>query len=206
MNFGKQFKEGLITNNPVLVQVLGMCSVLAITTSFFNGLGMGVAVTVILTLSNIIISAIRKIVPDKIRIAMFIVVIAGFVTMVDLFLQAFVPALAESLGVFIPLIVVNCIILGRAESFSYKNGIGASFVDGICQGIGYTLTLMAMCIIREFLGNGTFGGGLLGPDAKGIQIIPAEFGIGVMTLPVGGFIVLGVLIAAMQWALAKSKK
>ena len=206
MNFGKQFKEGLITNNPVLVQVLGMCSVLAITTSFFNGLGMGVAVTVILTLSNVIISAIRKIVPDKIRIAMFIVVIAGFVTMVDLFLQAFVPALAESLGVFIPLIVVNCIILGRAESFSYKNGIGASFVEGICQGIGYTLTLLAMCIIREFLGNGTFGGGLLGPEAKGIQIIPAEFGIGVMTLPVGGFLTLGVLIAAMQWALSKSKK
>ena len=206
MNFGKQFKEGLITNNPVLVQVLGMCSVLAITTSFFNGLGMGVAVTVILTLSNIIISAIRKIVPDKIRIAMFIVVIAGFVTMVDLFLQAFVPALAESLGVFIPLIVVNCIILGRAESFSYKNGVVASLVDGICQGIGYTLTLLAMCIIREFLGNGTFGGGLLGPEAKGIQIIPAEFGIGVMTLPVGGFLTLGVLIAVMQWALAKSKK
>ena len=206
MNFGKQFKEGLITNNPVLVQVLGMCSVLAITTSFFNGLGMGVAVTVILTLSNVIISAIRKIVPDKIRIAMFIVVIAGFVTMVDLFLQAFVPALAESLGVFIPLIVVTCIILGRAESFSYKNGVGASFVDGICQGIGYTLTLLAMCIIREFLGNGTFGGGLLGPEAKGIQIIPAEFGIGVMTLPVGGFLTLGVLIAAMQWALSKSKK
>ena len=206
MNFGKQFKEGLITNNPVLVQVLGMCSVLAITTSFFNGLGMGVAVTVILTLSNVIISAIRKIVPDKIRIAMFIVVIAGFVTMVDLVLQAFVPALAESLGVFIPLIVVNCIILGRAESFSYKNGVAASFVDGICQGIGYTLTLLAMCIIREFLGNGTFGGGLLGPEAKGIQIIPAEFGIGVMTLPVGGFLTLGVLIAAMQWALSKSKK
>ena len=206
MNLGKQFKEGLITNNPVLVQMLGLCSVLAITTSFFNGLGMGVAVTVILTLSNIIISAIRKIVPDKIRIAMFIVVIAGFVTMVDLFLQAFVPALAESLGVFIPLIVVNCIILGRAESFSYKNGVLASLVDGICQGIGYTLTLLAMCIIREFLGNGTFGGGLLGPEAKGIQIIPAEFGIGVMTLPVGGFLTLGVLIAAMQWALSKSKK
>ena len=206
MNFGKQFKEGLITNNPVLVQVLGMCSVLAITTSFFNGLGMGAAVTVILTLSNVIISLIRKIVPDKIRIAMFIVVIAGFVTVVDLCLQAFIPALAESLGVFIPLIVVNCIILGRAESFSYKNGVAASFVDGICQGIGYTLTLLAMCIIREFLGNGTFGGGLLGPEAKGIQIIPAEFGIGVMTLPVGGFLTLGVLIAVMQWALSKSKK
>ena len=206
MNFGKQFKEGLLTNNPVLVQVLGMCSVMAITTSFFNGIGMGVAVTIILTLSNIIISAIRKIVPDKIRIAMFIVVIAGFVTMVDLFLQAFVPALAESLGVFIPLIVVNCIILGRAESFSYKNGVGASLVDGICQGIGYTLVLLAMCIIREFLGAGTFGGGLLGPDGKGIQIMPGEYAAGMMTLPVGGFLTLACLIAAMQWALSKSKK
>ena len=197
MNLKKQFMEGLLTQNPVLVQVLGMCSTMAITTSFFNGLGMGVAVLVILTLSNVIISLIRKIVPDKIRIAMFIVVIAGFVTMVDLFLQAFVPALAESLGVFIPLIVVNCIILGRAESFSYKNGIGASFVDGICQGIGYTLVLLAMCFIRELLGAGTLAG---------FRIIPEQFPIGVLTLPVGGFLVLGCLIAAMQWALSKNKK
>ena len=206
MNLKKQFMDGLLYQNPVLVQVLGMCSTMAITTSFFNGLGMGVAVLVILTLSNVIISLIRKIVPDKIRIAMFIVVIAGFVTMVDLFLQAFVPALAESLGVFIPLIVVNCIILGRAESFSYKNGVAASFFDGIFQGIGYTLVLLVMCIIREFLGAGTFGGGLLGVDGKGIQILPSQFPAGMLTLPVGGFLVLGCLIAAMQWALSKSKK
>ena len=205
MNLKKQFMEGLLTQNPVLVQVLGMCSTMAITTSFFNGLGMGVAVLVILTLSNVIISAIRKIVPDKIRIAMFIVVIAGFVTAVDLCIQAFVPALAESLGVFIPLIVVNCIILGRAESFSYKNGIVPSFFDGIFQGIGYTVVLLLMCIIREFLGGGTFGGGLLGIDGKGIQIFPAEFGVKMLTLPVGGFLVLGCLIAAMQWALNKKK-
>ena len=205
MNLGKQFKEGLITNNPVLVQVLGMCSTMAITTSFFNGLGMGVAVTVILTLSNVIIAAIRKIVPDKIRIAMFIVVIAGFVTCVDLSIQAFLPDLANSLGVFIPLIVVNCIILGRAESFSYKNGVAASFFDGIFQGIGYTVVLLIMCIIRELLGAGTFGGGILGPDLKGIQIIPSQFPAGMLTLPVGGFLVLGCLIAFMQWALAKSK-
>ncbi|BCK83900.1 electron transport complex subunit RsxE [Dysosmobacter sp. NSJ-60] len=205
MNLKKQFMEGLITQNPVLVQVLGMCSTMAITTSFFNGLGMGVAVTVILTLSNVIISAIRKIVPDKIRIAMFIVVIAGFVTCVDLLIQAFVPALAESLGVFIPLIVVNCIILGRAESFSYKNGIAASFFDGIFQGIGYTVVLMVMCIIREFLGTGTFGGGLLNGGA-GIRILPEQFPIGVLTLPVGGFLVLAALIAAMQWALSRPKK
>ena len=206
MNLKKQFMDGLLYQNPVLVQVLGMCSTMAITTSFFNGLGMGVAVLVILTLSNVIISAIRKIVPDKIRIAMFIVVIAGFVTMVDLFLQAFVPALAESLGVFIPLIVVNCIILGRAESFSYKNGVVASFFDGIFQGIGYTVVLLAMCIIRELLGAGTFGGGILGPDGKGIQIIPSQFPAGMLTLPVGGFLVLGCLIAAMQWALNRNKK
>ncbi|MGO5050591.1 electron transport complex subunit RsxE [Dysosmobacter sp. Sow4_B12] len=206
MNLKKQFMDGLLYQNPVLVQVLGMCSTMAITTSFFNGLGMGLAVTIILTLSNVIISAIRKIVPDKIRIAMFIVVIAGFVTMVDLFLQAFVPALAESLGVFIPLIVVNCIILGRAESFSYKNGVVASFFDGVFQGIGYTLVLLTMCIIRELLGAGTFGGGLLGAGGKGIQIIPAQFPAGMLTLPVGGFLVLGCLIAAMQWALSKSKK
>ena len=161
MNFGKQFKEGLITQNPVTVQLLGMCSVLAITTTLFNGIGMGLSVLVILTLSNIIISAMRKIIPDKIRIAMFIVVIAGFVTCVDLLIQAFVPALSESLGVFIPLIVVNCIILGRAEAFSYKNGVVASFWDGIFQGIGYTAVLVVMCVIREFLGAGTILGGLL---------------------------------------------
>jgi electron transport complex protein RnfE len=195
----------LITNNPVLVQVLGMCSTMAITTSLMNGLGMGVSVLIILTLSNIVISAIRKIVPDKIRIAMFIVVIAGFVTCVDLALQAFLPDIAASLGVFIPLIVVNCIILGRAESFAYKNGVLASAVDGICQGIGYTAVLIVMSVIRELLGAGTFGGGLLGADAKGIQIIPSQFPIGMLTLPVGGFLVLGCLIAAMQWALAKSK-
>ena len=205
MNLGKQFKDGLLTQNPVLVQVLGMCSTMAITTSFFNGIGMGVAVTIILTLSNVIISAMRKIIPDKIRIAMFIVVIAGFVTCVDLSIQAFLPDLANSLGVFIPLIVVNCIILGRAESFSYKNGVAASFFDGIFQGIGYTVVLLIMCIIRELLGAGTFGGGILGPDLKGIQIIPSQFPAGMLTLPVGGFLVLGCLIAFMQWALAKSK-
>ena len=210
MKLGTQFKEGLLTQNPVLVQVLGMCSTMAITTSFFNGIGMGVAVTIILTLSNMIIAAMRKIIPDKIRIAMFIVVIAGFVTCVDLSIQAFLPDLANSLGVFIPLIVVNCIILGRAEGFASKNGIGASAVDGVCQGIGYTLVLIVMCVIREFLGSGKFGGGLLGGGAlgkaPGITIIPEEFGIKVLTLPVGGFLTLGCLIALMQWALAKSAK
>jgi len=142
-------------------------------------------------------AALRKIVPDKIRIAMFIVVIAGFVTCVDLLLQAFFESIAASLGVFIPLIVVNCIILGRAESFSYKNGVGASFFDGIFQGLGYTAVLLAMCFIRELLGAGTLAG---------FRIIPEQFPIGILTLPVGGFLVLGFLIAAMQWALSKSKE
>ena len=210
MNLGKQFKDGMLTQNPVLVQVLGMCSTMAITTSFFNGIGMGVAVTIILTLSNIIISAMRKIIPDKIRIAMFIVVIAGFVTCVDLSIQAVLPDLANSLGVFIPLIVVNCIILGRAEAFASKNTVGASTVDGICQGIGYTIVLIIMCVFRELLGSGKFGGGLLGGgglgSAPGITIFPEEFGIKLLTLPVGGFLTLGALIALMQWALAKSEK
>jgi electron transport complex protein RnfE len=197
MNFGKQFKEGLITNNPVLVQLLGMCSTMAITTSITNGVGMGVSVLIILTLSNIAISAIRKIVPNKIRIAMYIVVIAGFVTCVDLLLQAFVPAIAKSLGVFIPLIVVNCIILGRAEAFAAKSSIGAAAVDGICQGLGYTVVLLIMSTIRELLGSGCL---------LGVQIIPKQFPALLISLPVGGFIVLGCLIAAMQWALARPKK
>lgn len=206
MNVKKQFFDGLINQNPSLVQLLGMCPLLAITTSMFNGLGMGLAVTIILTCSNVVISALRKIIPNKVRIACYIVVIAGFVTMVDLLLKGFVPALSESLGLFIPLIVVNCIILGRAEAFSYKNGVGASFFDGIFQGIGYTVVLLIMCIIREFLGAGTFGGGILGPDLKGIQILPSQFPAGMLTLPVGGFLVLGCLIALMQWALARPKK
>ncbi|MBR7150311.1 MAG: electron transport complex subunit E [Oscillospiraceae bacterium] len=196
MNFKKQLKDGLITQNPVLVQLLGMCSTLAITTSISNGLGMGVAVLIILTLSNIIIAALRKYIPNEVRIACFIVVIAGFVTIVDLCLQAFVPAIAKSLGVFIPLIVVNCIILGRAEAFASKNGVLASAVDGICQGIGYTLVLIVMCAIRELLGAGTL---------MGIQIMPAGYTPALMmVLPVGGFLTLGCLIAVMQWALAKS--
>ena len=210
MNLGKQFKDGMLPQNPVLVQVLGMCSSMAITSSFFFGIGMGVAVTIILTLSNVFISLLRKIIPNEVRIACYIVVIAGFVTCVDLLLKAFVPALSNSLGVFIPLIVVNCIILGRAEGFASKNGVGASAVDGVCQGIGYTLVLIVMCVFREFFGSGKFGGGLLGGgalgSAPGITIFPEEFGIKVLTLPVGGFLTLGALIAAMQWALARSEK
>lgn len=204
MNPKKQLMDGLFFQNPVTVQLLGMCSTMAITTTLFNGLGMGVSVLIILTLSNILIAALRKIIPNNIRIACFIVVIAGFVTIVDLMLQAFIPALSKSLGLFIPLIVVNCIILGRAEAFSYKNTIAASTLDGIFQGLGYTIILVIMCVIREFLGAGTFGGGILN-GGDGIQILPEQFPMGMLTLPVGGFLVLACLIAAMQWALSKSK-
>ena len=204
MNVKKQFMDGLIHQTPVTVQLLGMCSVLAITTTMFNGIGMGLSVLVILTLSNVIISALRKIIPNKIRIACYIVVIAGFVTIVDLCLQAYLPALAESLGLFIPLIVVNCIILGRAEGFASKNGVAASTVDGIFQGLGYTVILVIMCVIREFLGAGAFGAGVLGAD--GIRVLPEGIPALGMILPVGGFLTLAVVIAAMQWMLNRPKK
>ena len=202
MDFKKQFKEGLLTKNPVLVQLLGMCSTLAITTSLFNGLGMGLAVTIILICSNVLISALRKVIPSQIRIAAYIVIIAGFVTVIDLLLQAYIPALSESLGVFIPLIVVNCIILGRAEAFASKNGVLASAVDGLCQGIGYTVALVIVCVIREFLGSGTFGGGLLN-GGEGIRIIPEGYPAMQMVMPVGGFLVLGCVIAGSQFLMKK---
>ncbi len=202
MNVKKQFKEGLLTKNPVTVQLLGMCSTLAITTSLFNGLGMGLAVTIITTCSNILISALRKVIPNEIRIAAYITIIAGFVTVVDLLLQALLPALAESLGVFIPLIVVNCIVLGRAEAFASKNGVVASALDGLFQGCGYTTALVIICVIRELLGSGTFGGGLLN-GGEGIRIIPQDMAAMQLVMPVGGFLVLGCVIALSQWLMGR---
>ena len=202
MDFKRQFREGLLTKNPVTVQLLGMCSTLAITTSLFNGIGMGLAVTIILICSNVLISALRKVIPSQIRIAAYIVIIAGFVTIADLLLQAFLPDLAESLGVFIPLIVVNCIILGRAEAFASKNGVLASAVDGLCQGIGYTVALVIVCVIRELLGAGTFGGGLLN-GGNGIRIIPEGYPAMQLVMPVGGFLTLGFVIAGSQWLMRK---
>ena len=198
MDWKKQFEEGLLSKNPVLVQLLGMCSVLAITTSLFNGIGMGLSVTIILICSNVLISALRKVIPSQIRIAAYIVIIAGFVTIVDLLLQAFLPALSESLGMFIPLIVVNCIILGRAEAFASKNTVLTSALDGLFQGIGYTVALVIMCVIRELLGSGTFGGGILN-GGEGIVIIPEGYPAMHMVMPVGGFITLGFVIAGFQW-------
>ena len=214
MNIKKQFTEGLVTNNPVLVQQIGMCATMAITTTLFNGVGMGLSVLIILTCCNVVISAIRKIIPGEIRLAIFVVVIAGFVTIVDLLLQAFVPALSAALGVFIPLIVVNCIIIGRAEAFCQKMPVAPCFFDGIFQGLGYTCVLILMCVFREFVGSGRFGGGLIDiangfrltidGTGGGIQLIPEEFGAAIMNLPFGGFLTLGLLLAAMQYVLKKS--
>ena len=196
MNIKKQFTEGLITNNPVLVQRIGMCSTMAITTTLFNGIGMGLSVLVILTCCNIVISAMRKVIPNDIRLAIFVVVIAGFVTIVDLLLQAYIPALSASLGVFIPLIVVNCIIIGRAEAFCQHEPVGPSFFDGIFQGFGYTVVLVDITTGALRL--------TLDGSGKGIQIFPSEFGATILIMPFGGFLTLACLLAAMQYALRKS--
>ena len=183
--------KGIIKENPVLVLLLGTCPTLATTSSAINGIGMGVSAMAVLICSNIVISLLRKIIPDKVRIPCYIVVIAGFVTVVQLLLQAFVPALYASLGLFIPLIVVNCIILGRAEMFASKNNPLDSALDGIGMGIGFTLALGVMGAIREFFGAGTiFGIEVL------TNIIP---GMGVFNLAPGGFFVFGCLIAAVNY-------
>lgn len=212
MNRKQQLFEGVFTNNPVLVQQIGLCATMAISTTLFNGLGMGLSVLIILTCCNVVIAAIRKIIPEQVRLAIFVVVIAGFVTIVDLLLQAFIPALSDALGVFIPLIVVNCIIIGRAEAFSSKNSVKDSFFDGVFQGLGYTVVLICMCLFRELLGSGTIGGGLLNGATSfftldgtgaGIRIFPDTYAAGALTLPFGGFLTLGLLMALMQYVLGR---
>lgn len=198
MDFKKQFREGLLTKNPVTVQLLGMCSTLAITTSLFNGLGMGLSVTIILICSNVLISALRKVIPGEIRIASYIVIIAGFVTMVDLLLQAFLPELSKNLGVFIPLIVVNCIIFARAEAFASKNPPLDSMLDGLGMGLGFTCALTIISCVRELLGSGClFGVNLLGPSYP-----PAL----IFVLAPGGFITLGLVLAAVNKLLSLRRK
>ena len=154
LSIKKQFKEGIVTNNPVFVQLLGMCSTLAVTTSVVNAVGMGLAVTVVLTFSNLFISLVRKIIPPQIRIASFIVIISGFVTAVELLIKAFLPSIDSAVGRFIPLIVVNCIILARAEAFASKNPPLPSFIDGIATGAGFTLALVCLGFVRELIGTG----------------------------------------------------
>lgn len=188
---GNQLKNGIINQNPVLILLLGMCPTMAVSTSVFNGLGMGLCATFVLICSNMAISALRKIIPDNVRIASYIVVIAAFVTIIDLLLQAYMPELSKSLGLFIPLIVVNCIILARAEAFANKNNIITSAIDGLSMGLGFTGALLVMSVIREILGSGT----IMGYSVFGSGFQPALL----MALAPGGFITLGCIIASVQW-------
>ena len=190
MSLLKVLKNGIIDENPTVRLVLGTCPTLAVTTSAINGIGMGVSTTVVLIGSNLVISLLRKFIPAKVRIPAYVTVIAGFVTMVQMLLKAYVPSIDKALGIFIPLIVVNCIILARAESYASKNPPGASAVDGLGMGIGFTLALLVMGSFREILGNGTiFGMQLFGQSAS-----PALM----MILPPGGFLTFGILIGVMN--------
>ncbi|MGI6577015.1 MAG: electron transport complex subunit RsxE [Eubacteriales bacterium] len=204
----KQFKDGIWDQNPIMVLVLGMCATLATSTSVVNAMGMGISTTIVLICSNIVISLLRKVIPNQIRIASYVVIIAGFVSAVDMLLQAYFPDISESLGIFIPLIVVNCIILARAEAFASKNGVLRSAVDGLSMGLGFIFTLLLMSIIREILGNGTL---LSGTPLElnltfGGKIKPASL----MVMPVGGFLTLGFLLAGRQkinmWRSSRSRK
>jgi len=186
----KEFTKGLLKENPLFSLLLGMCASLAVTTSVNNGFGMGVSMTAVLVASNIVISLLRRFIPDNVRIPAYIVVIATFVTVLEMFMHAFVPDLYESLGIFVPLIVVNCIILGRAEAFAGKNGVLASLLDGLGMGVGYTIALTLLGAIRELLGNGT----LLGHTVLGESIPPAL----IMILPPGAFITLAVILALIN--------
>lgn len=188
------FSNGIIRENPLLVLNIGLCSSLGITTSIFNGLGMGMGMTFVLLMSEIVISTFRKNIPSSIRLPVFITIIATFTTIVQLVLQAYVTALYDALGVFLPLIVVNCIIMGRVEAFASKNTISDSVLDAIGMGIGYTLVLVAISFIREFFGGGTLFAG----TAFKVEIIPEAYRIGVLNSAPGGFIVFGVLGALMQ--------
>lgn len=185
MNNLQNFTKGLIKENPVLVLLLGLCPTLGVTTSAINGLGMGLATTFVLVMSNLVVSLIKNLIPDKVRIPSFIVIIASFVTMVELLMQAYVPALFEQLGLFIPLIVVNCIVLGRAEAFASKNNTLSSLLDGLGMGLGFAFALTLLGAVRELLGSGAL---------FSIKLIPGDLML-VFVLAPGAFIALGYLIA-----------
>ncbi len=190
MNKRQNFLKGIVKENPVLVLVLGTCPTLAVSTSVTSALGMGAAATIVLLCSNIVISALRRVIPDKVRIPCYIVLIAGFVTMVQMLVKAFAPALDDALGIYLPLIVVNCIILGRAEMFASKNKVIDSAVDALGMGVGFTLALLLMATIREILGNGTW---------MGMEIpVLADNNISIMTMAPGGFLVFGILMAVVN--------
>ena len=192
--------NGIVKENPTFVLMLGMCPTLAVSTSAMNGLGMGLTIMVVLALSNMIISMLRNIIPDKVRIPAFIVVIASFVTMVELLLEGFIPALYDALGLYIPLIVVNCIILGRAESFASKNGVVDSLLDALGMGLGYTFAVLVISFFRELIGTG--GLSLFNPfDASQVIFQVQLFGdysVSLFTQPAGAFITLGCILAFIQ--------
>ncbi len=190
MNQLQNFTKGFFRENPILVLLLGNCPTLAVTTSATNGLGMGLATTFVLFMSNVFISVVKDFVPDKVRIPAFVVIIASFVTIVDLLMQAYTPGLSKQLGIFIPLIVVNCIVLGRAEAFACKNNILSSFIDGLGMGLGFTLALIVVGSIREMLGAGSiFGHKFIAQNADGILVF---------ILAPGAFITLGFIIAILK--------
>lgn len=192
----ERIKNGIITENPTFVQILGMCPTLAVTTSAVNGLGMGLSTTVILIMSNLMISALRNIIPNRVRIPAYIVIVASFVTIIDFLLQAFLPGLSESLGGYIKLIVVNCIILGRAEAYASKNPVIPSIFDGVGMGLGFTVGLTAIGIVRELLGAGSVFG----------IAIPGYQPIGIFVLSPGAFLVLAFLIAFLNYRKLKKNK
>ena len=190
MKFSEQLKNGVLLDNPVFMQTIGLCPSLATTTS----------------LSNVVISLLRKCIPDKIRIAAVITIIAGFVTIIDLGLQAYMPSLASSLGLFLPLIVVNCIILGRAEAYASKNKVLPSALDGVCMGLGFTFALVLMGFTRELLGAGTILSGYVGADKLGIMIPGlSQYPMTMMILPAGGFLMMGFILAALQHIMSKKE-
>lgn len=198
MSFKDELYRGFIKENAVFVLLLGMCPTLAVTGSAINGIGMGLASTAVLLGSNIVIALIKNLIPDKVRIPAFIVVIASFVTVIDLTMEAFTPGLHESLGIFIPLIVVNCLILGRAEAFASKNSLGKSFIDGLVMGLGFTFALALLGAVREILGAGAiFGVKFVSADASTILLF---------ILPPGAFISLGFIIAVVNKLQNKKKK
>ncbi len=191
MAFISDITRGIYKDNPVLKQALGLCPTLAVSSSVSNGIGMGLAATFVLICSNVLIAMLRKMVPDKIRIPIYIVVIATFVTIIDLTMAGFVPDLYKRLGIFVPLIVVNCIILGRAEAFAGKNTVWASFKDGVGMGLGFTFALLIISSIREVIGNGTF----LGVPLFGAEFEPVMF----FALAPGAFVTIGFILAFVAW-------
>lgn len=188
MELKEIFSNGIIRKNPILIMLIGMCPTLAVTTSLSNAIGMGISVIIILTLSNVMIAAFRKIIPPEVRIPAYIGIIAALVSLIEMLVHAYVPALYVSLGIYLPLIVVNCIILERAESFASKNGILHSAADGIAVGIGFTIALLLISFFRELLGTGTL---------LGMSILPQSSNMLIMILPPGAFLTLGIILAVM---------